>query len=119
MKQTLRIVLLLTVNLLLVVAVEANDPRTPVVRPDGNWPRTENNNDGSQVVSIAEGISYIATKEGIQLILQVPVSNIKLFALTGEAVWSGSLVQGRFFVPTRPGIYFLRLNNKSYKVVCK
>jgi len=28
-------------------------------------------------------------------------------------------VQGRFFIPTRQGIYFLRINNKSYKVICK
>ena len=115
----IRTVLFLFFTLTLSIAVEANDPRTPVVRQDGNWPKTENNSDGTQIVSIAEGISYIANKEGIQLILQVPVSNIKLFALTGEAVWSGNLVQGRFFIPTRPGIYFLRLNNKSYKVVCK
>ena len=116
--KNLRSILILLFTLTLTVAVEANDPRTPVVRQDGNWPKTENN-EVSQVVNIAEGISYIANKDGIQLILQVPVSNIKLFALTGEAVWSGNLVQGRFFIPTRPGIYFLRLNNKSFKVVCK
>jgi len=42
-----------------------------------------------------------------------------LFALTGQLLWSGNLVQGRFFIPVRQGIYFLRINGKSYKVICK
>jgi hypothetical protein len=46
-------------------------------------------------------------------------NKIKLFALTGQLLFNGELSQGRFFIPTKQGIYFLRINNKSFKVICK
>lgn len=72
----------------------------------------------SQLV-VADGFSYYTTSGGIFLILPRPNNNVRLFALTGQLLWSGELVSGRFFIPTKPGIYFLRVNNKSYKVSCR
>lgn len=68
---------------------------------------------------VADGFSYYTTSGGIFLILPRPNNNVRLFALTGQLLWSGELVSGRFFIPTKPGIYFLRVNNKSYKVSCR
>jgi hypothetical protein len=74
---------------------------------------------GSQNVVVADGFSYYTTSGGIFLILPRPNNNVRLFALTGQLLWSGELVSGRFYIPTKSGIYFLRVNNKSYKVSCK
>jgi hypothetical protein len=74
---------------------------------------------GTQQMVVADGFSYYTTSGGIFLILPRPNNNVRLFALTGQLLWSGELVSGRFFIPTKSGIYFLRVNNKSYKVSCK
>ena len=96
------------------------DPRTAVGKPENNWNKADTEApSGNNVQSIADGITYSTTAEGIFIVLPKATSNVKLFALTGEVVWSGNLVQGRFFIPTRQGVYFLRINNKSYKVICK
>jgi hypothetical protein len=70
-------------------------------------------------VIVADGFSYYTTQNGIYLIFPKTNNNVKLFALTGQLIWSGELVSGRFYIPTGRGIYFLRVNNKSYKVSCK
>jgi len=120
-----RIIAVLLFNLLCFSCVFADgknpgDPRTTVGKPEGSWNKQDNDTPTStNVQSIADGITYSTTAEGIFLVLPKATSNVKLFALTGEVVWSGNLVQGRFFIPTRQGIYFLRINNKSYKVICK
>ncbi len=96
------------------------DPRTAVVKTESSWNKQDNDiATGTNVQTIADGITYSTTAEGIFIVLPKATSNVKLLALTGEVVWSGNLVQGRFFIPTRQGIYFLRINNKSYKVICK
>jgi len=74
---------------------------------------------GAQQIVVADGFSYYTTSGGIFLILPRPNNNVRLFALTGQLLWSGELVSGRFFIPTKSGIYILRVNNKSYKVSCK
>ncbi|MGB4415696.1 MAG: hypothetical protein WBI53_12550 [Paludibacter sp.] len=97
------------------------DPRTSVVKIESSWNKPDNetpSGTNNQTVAI-DGITFSSTSEGIYIMLPKATSNVKLFALTGEVVWSGNLVQGRFFIPTRQGIYFLRINNKSYKVICK
>ncbi len=96
-----------------------NDIRTHTERSDTEWNKQIGDISQTQSIVLAEGISYNANAEGILLNLAKPTGNVKLFALTGEVFWSGNLVQGRFFIPAKPGIYFLRINNKSYKVVCK
>lgn len=98
-----------------------DEPRNTVVKPDANWTKSDNETTPTtnQIISIAEGISYSTSLEGILLIMPKASSNIKLFALTGDVVWQGNLVQGRFFIPMRPGVYFLRVNSKSYKVICR
>ena len=117
--------LLITLVFTFVLAIYAEnknigDPRTPVAKTDGAWSKSDNDAPaGTNVQTIADGITYYSTADGIFITLPKATSNVKLFALTGEVVWSGNLVQGRFFIPTRQGIYFLRINNKSYKVVCK
>lgn len=98
----------------------AGDQRVPVVKTESGWSKSDNDTQqGSNVQTITEGISYTTSPEGIFITMPKATSNVKLFSLTGEVVWQGNLVQGRFFIPVRPGIYFLRINNKSYKVVCK
>ena len=49
----------------------------------------------------------------------IPPTGLYVKAKIGDVVWQGNLVQGRFFIPMRPGVYFLRVNNKSYKVICR
>lgn len=73
----------------------------------------------AQQVTIADGFSYYSSSGGVYLTFSRANNNVKLFALTGQLLWSGELVSGRFFVKTGEGIYFLRVNNKSYKVICK
>lgn len=73
----------------------------------------------NQQMTSADGFSYYTTPGGIFLILPKPNNNVRLFALTGQMIWSGELVSGRFYIPVGQGIYFLRINNKSYKVSCK
>ncbi len=75
--------------------------------------------DESASVVVADGFSYYTTNSGIYLIFPKANNNVKLFALTGQLIWSGELVSGRFYIPTGRGIYILRVNNKSYKVSCK
>ncbi|NDP20834.1 MAG: hypothetical protein GZ091_07115 [Paludibacter sp.] len=66
-----------------------------------------------------ENVTFNSTADGIYISIIKGTNKIKLFALTGQLLLNGDLTQGRFFIPTRKGIYFLRINNKSYKVVCK
>lgn len=98
------------------------DPRTPVTKTEGNWVKPDNDTPippNANVITLAEGITYYSANEGIFLNLKEPAGKVKLFSLTGEVVWQGNLVQGRFLIPTRQGIYFLRINNKSYKLIRK
>ncbi len=96
-----------------------SDARSNSDKTESEWNKQISEISQSQLIVLADGISYNANADGILLNLAKPTNNVKLFALTGEIYWSGNLVQGRFFIPARPGIYFLRINNKSYKVVCK
>ena len=66
-----------------------------------------------------ENVSFSTTADGIYITINKGTNKIKLFALTGQLLLNGDLSQGRFFIPTRKGIYFLRINNNSYKVICK
>ncbi|HRZ97918.1 MAG TPA: hypothetical protein P5084_10195 [Paludibacter sp.] len=96
------------------------DSRPAVVKQENNWNKNETENQQNlPTTTIVDGVTYSANTEGIFITLPKATNSIKLFTLTGEVFWSGDLVQGRFFIPTRRGIYFLRINNKSYKVVCK
>jgi len=98
----------------------AGDTRTSVVKVDNGWNKQDNDvQPGNNTQTATDGITYFTNSEGIYITLPKATSNVKLFSLTGEVVWQGNLVQGRFFIPVRRGIYFLRVNNKSYKVVCK
>jgi hypothetical protein len=94
-----------------------NEQKIPVVvvRAE-NAPRSD---EPASPVVVAEGFSYYTTAKGIYLIFPKTNNNVKLFALTGQLMWSGELVSGRFYIPTGRGIYLLRVNNKSYKVSCK
>ena len=73
----------------------------------------------NQQIIQADGFSYYTTAAGIYIYFPKPNNYVRLFALTGQVIWSGELVSGRFFIPTGEGIYFLRVNNKSYKISCK
>lgn len=70
-------------------------------------------------IIVADGFSYYTTQNGLYLIFPKTNNNVKLVALTGQVIWSGELVSGRFYIPTGRGIYFLKVNDKSYKVSCK
>lgn len=117
------ILLLLTVFILPTIAQNKGnvEQRTPVVKNESSWNK-EKDNDTPQTnaqQTISDGITISTKQNGIFITMPKAVANVKLFSLTGELVWAGNLVQGRFFIPTQAGIYFLRVNNKSYKVVCK
>lgn len=64
-------------------------------------------------------VSFNTTNKGIFISINDGINQIKLFALTGQMLLNGNLSKGRFFIPIHFGIYFLRINNESFKVVCK
>jgi hypothetical protein len=106
-----------------VTFAQTDAARTSVIKieGDGQFSRTDtdrSSNTNQQVV-VAEGFSYYTSSGGIYLVFSRPNNNVRLFALTGQLIWGGELVSGRFFIQTGEGIYFLRVNNKSYKVSCK
>lgn len=123
-----RFITLLLYIVFLSIAIHANDKNTgesltPAIKIEGltpaQWARMEAETAQSNQVTTVDGVIYSTNAEGIFLTLPKASNSVKLFALTGQLIWSGDLVQGRFFIPVRPGIYFLRINNKSYKVVCR
>jgi len=105
-------------------SAKSDNPMTPnvIVKLDGtqtSWLKIENDEIPNAVISGNENVSYIATANGIFITIINGTNKIKLFALTGQLLLDGNLKQGRFFIPTHQGIYILKVNNKSYKVVCK
>lgn len=118
------IILMITLNLASSVAFAQNDQtRASVIKIEGagqfSRTDTERSVSANQQVIVADGFSYYTSTGGIYLIFTKPNNNVRLFALTGQLIWGGELVSGRFFIQTGEGIYFLRVNNKSYKVSCK
>lgn len=94
-----------------------------VIRIDGGqsgWTKGDNDSgqDNNMVVA-NENVSFTGTSEGIYVMISSGTNKIKLFALTGQLLFNGDLTQGHFLIRTRTGIYFLKVNNKSYKVICK
>jgi hypothetical protein len=96
-----------------------------VIRIDGSsqngWVKGDNESSvGTNTpASGNENVSFNATSEGIYITILSGTNKIKLFALTGQLLLNGDLTQGRFFIQARKGIYFLKVNNKNYKVICK
>jgi len=95
-----------------------------LIRVDGNqnsWIKSDTDGSASSNTQSveSENVAFTTTSEGIYISNVSGTNKIKLFALTGQLLLSGDLAQGHFFIPVRKGIYFLRINNKSFKVVCK
>ena len=93
-------------------------------RNDGTqigWIKLDNDaSNGSYLPATGnENVSYYATSEGIYVTIISGTNKIKLYALTGQLLSNGDLSQGHFFTSTRRGIYLLKINNRTYKVVCK
>ena len=98
--------------------------QTVFIRIEGNqngWARADNETSqgAASAVSGTENVSFNGTSDGIYITINSGTNKIKLFALTGQLLLDGDLTQGRFFIPTRKGINFLKINNKSFKVICK
>ena len=129
MKKTITLlVLLISVVTLFAQSAAKGDVHaaTPfvVVRLDGSqngWPKGDNDAATAPTVIVTgnESVSFSATTSGIFITIIDGTNKIKLFALTGQLLFNGDLTQGRFFIPTKQGIDFLRINNKSFKVICK
>lgn len=66
-----------------------------------------------------DDFTYYTSSSGIYISFQKPNNEVKLFALTGQVLWSGESVSGKFYIPTGEGIFFLRVNNKTHKISCK
>jgi hypothetical protein len=66
-----------------------------------------------------ENVSYSANEDMITIVVESGENKIQLLALTGQMLFNGNLNQGRFVIPTQRGIYILKINSRSYKVVCK
>ncbi|OQB31746.1 MAG: hypothetical protein BWY08_00285 [Bacteroidetes bacterium ADurb.Bin174] len=100
---------------------ELNRPSVVKIEGESLLPENTSKKDitANQQVIQADGFSYYTTAAGIYIYFPKPNNYVRLFALTGQVIWSGELVSGRFFIPTGEGIYFLRVNNKSYKISCK
>jgi uncharacterized membrane protein len=103
------------------------DSVTSILKIESNWTNTNELNTNVEsktsnkinIITIVDGITYYTSNEGIYITLKTSTNNVKLYSLTGEVVWKGNLVQGSFLIPIKQGLYFLRINNKSYKVVRK
>jgi len=99
--------------------------QTTVIRIDGAtqnvWVRDNNDTPSptNAITSANENVSFYSTSEGIYLTITSGTNKIKLFALTGQLLFNGDLTQGKFLIQNRKGIYFLKVNNKSFKVICK
>lgn len=106
-----------------VAFAQSDQTRASVVKIEGTGQFSASDVDrttvSNQQVIVADGFSYYTSTGGVYLTFTRANNNVKLFALTGQLIWSGELVSGRFFIKTGEGIYFLRVNNKSYKVSCK
>lgn len=96
-----------------------------VVRIDGQgqngWMKggDDTPNSTSQPTIVNDNVSFYSTPDGIIITINSGANKIKLYALTGQLLFNGELNQGRFLIQTRKGIYFLKINNNSYKVICK
>ncbi|MDD4969445.1 MAG: T9SS type A sorting domain-containing protein [Paludibacter sp.] len=96
-----------------------------VIRIEGSaqngWVKGDNDASSgtSTPASGNENVSFNATSEGIYITILNGTNKIKLFALSGQLLFNGDLTQGRFLIQARRGIYFLKVNNKNYKVICK
>lgn len=66
-----------------------------------------------------ENVSFNGTSDGIYVTIISGTNKLKLFALTGQLLFNGILTEGHFLIKARTGIYFLKINSKSYKVICK
>ena len=104
---------------------DQHPPPNVVIRLEGSVQNGWNKNDTESVsktnIQTAgnDNVSFNTTSEGIYISIIKGPNKIKLFALTGQLLLNGDLSQGRFFIPTRKGIYFLRINTNSYKIICK
>lgn len=96
-----------------------------VIRIEGSaqngWIKGDNDSSvGTSAPALGnDNVSYSGTAEGIYVTIISGTNKIKLFALTGQLLFSGILTEGRFLIKARTGIYFLKINSKSYKVICK
>ena len=93
-------------------------------RNDGKqigWMKIDNDDSNSSYTPATgnENVSYYSTSDGIFVTIISGSNKIKLYALTGQLLSNGDLSQGHFFTSTRRGIYLLKINNRTYKLVCK
>ncbi len=93
-----------------------SDTHTSLIRIEGSNDAPQGTN---TTVSGTENVSFYGTSEGIYVTINSGSNKIKVFALTGQLIFNGDLTQGRFLIQTRTGIYFLKINNKNFKVICK
>ena len=129
MKQTLTLLFLIVyVATIFAQNTSKGESRTgnqnTVIRIEGaqnSWTKSdvEGSSASNAQSSDNENVIFNSTSDGIYISIIKGTNKIKLFALTGQLLLNGDLTQGRFFIPTRKGIYFLRIDNKSYKVICK
>lgn len=102
-----------------------NSAQNIFIRLDGsvqnNPSKSDNENSTGNTVQTSENenVTFSSSSDGIYITIVKGVNQIRLYDLTGQMLLNGDLSRGRFFIPTRKGIYFLRINNKSYKVICK
>ena len=101
-----------------------NDNRSSNQNTSGNqygWMKIDNDASlGSNVpASGNENVSYNSTSEGINVTISSGTNKVKLYALTGQLLSNGDLSPGHYFTPARRGIYFLKINTRTYKVICK
>lgn len=128
MKQTLTILFLIITIVVLFAQNSKGDFHSSnqkvINKNDGTqngWMKIDNDASNGSIAPAPgnENVIYYSTSEGIFVTINSGTNKIKLFALTGQLLSSGDLSQGHFFTPTRRGIYFLKINTKTYKVICK
>ena len=96
-----------------------------IIRIDGasqnSWIKDNDPSSNSNVpISGNENVGVYSNSEGIFVTILGGTNKIKLLRITGQLLLNcDNITQGKFFIQTKKGIYFLKINNKSYKVVCR
>lgn len=64
-------------------------------------------------------IDYYSTSNGIVLKLGNTASTLMIYNITGQEIYRNASIAGTQLIKLKTGIYFVKINNKSYKVICK
>ena len=62
---------------------------------------------------------YFSSLEQIHFTINNPVEKLQLYSISGREVWRMTQSSGSFDIKVPKGVYILKINEKSYKVICR